>query len=116
SRSPSVSPPPGSPSAQSRISGRPSVVARMPTMIRRIGVVGVVLLASSWPVAASAQAQPQGRARDQVVLSGDVTVARGTLVPQVVVFSGSATIAGVVEGDVVVVRGPVTVSGQVGGD
>jgi cytoskeletal protein CcmA (bactofilin family) len=88
----------------------------MPSMIRRIAVVAVVLFASSWPVAASAQAQPVGRARDQVVLSGDVTVARGTVVHQVVVFSGSATIAGVVEGDVVVVRGPVVVSGQVGGD
>src|SRR4051812_7084252 len=88
----------------------------MPRMIRRIAVVAVVLVATSWPVAASAQAQPQGSASDQVVLSGDVTVARGTVVHEVVVFSGSATIAGVVEGDVVVVRGPVTVSGQVGGD
>jgi len=85
-------------------------------MIRRFAVVAVVVLASSWPAAASAQAQPQGSASDQVVLSGDVTVARGTVVHEVVVFSGSATIAGVVEGDVVVVRGPVTVSGQVGGD
>jgi len=85
-------------------------------MIRRIAVVAVVLVASSWPAAASAQAEPQGSARDQVVLSGDVIVARGTVVHEVVVFSGSATIAGVVEGDVVVVRGPVTVAGQVGGD
>lgn len=85
-------------------------------MIRRIAVVAVVLLASSWPAAASAQAEPQGSARDQVVLSGDVTVARGTVVRQVVVFSGSASIAGVVEGDVVVLRGPITVAGQVGGD
>jgi cytoskeletal protein CcmA (bactofilin family) len=85
-------------------------------MTRRTVIVAVVLLASSWPVAASAQAQPQGRARDQVVLSGDVTVARGTVVHQVVVFSGSATIEGVVEGDVIVLRGPITVAGQVGGD
>ncbi|HEX3298770.1 MAG TPA: hypothetical protein VHW68_01510 [Actinomycetota bacterium] len=85
-------------------------------MIRRIAIVAVVLLAVSWPAAASAQAQPQGHARDQVVLSGDVIVARGTVVHQVVVFSGSATVDGVVEGDVVVLRGPVTVSGQVGGD
>lgn len=85
-------------------------------MIRRIAVVAVVLLASSWPVAARAQAQPQGHAHDQVVLSGDVTVFRGTVIHQVVVFSGSATIDGVVEGDVVVFRGPITVSGQVGGD
>src|SRR5436305_15082497 len=88
----------------------------MPAMIRRIAVVAVVLLASSWPVAARAQAQPQGHAHDQVVLSGDVTVFRGTVIHQVVVFSGSATIDGVVEGDVVVFRGPITVSGQVGGD
>jgi cytoskeletal protein CcmA (bactofilin family) len=88
----------------------------MPGMIRRIAVVAVVLLASSWPVAAIAQAQTQGHARDQVVLSGEVTVARGTVVHEVVVFSGSATIDGVVEGDVVVLRGPITVAGQVGGD
>jgi cytoskeletal protein CcmA (bactofilin family) len=88
----------------------------MPGMIRRVAVVAVVLLASSWPVAASAQAQAQGHARDQVVLSGDVTVVRGTVVHEVVVFSGSATVEGVVEGDVVVLRGPITVSGQVGGD
>jgi F0F1-type ATP synthase assembly protein I/cytoskeletal protein CcmA (bactofilin family) len=88
----------------------------MPSMIRRIAFVAVVLLASSWPAAASAQAEPQVAPRDQVVLSGDVTVARGTVVHEVVVFSGTATIAGVVEGDVVVVRGPVTVAGQVGGD
>jgi cytoskeletal protein CcmA (bactofilin family) len=85
-------------------------------MIRRVAVVAGVLLAVSWPVAAFAQAQAQGRARDQVMLSGDVTVERGTVVHQVVVFSGSATVEGVVEGDVVVLRGPVTVSGQVGGD
>src|SRR4051794_41316516 len=88
----------------------------MPRMIRRIAVIAVVLVATSWPVAASAQAQPEGRARDQVVLSGDVTVARGTVVHQVVVFSGSATIEGVVEGDVIVLRGPITVAGQGGGD
>src|SRR6476469_2063779 len=96
--------------------GADPVVARMPGMIRRVAVVAVVLLASSWPVAASAQAQAQGHARDQVVLSGDVTVVRGTVVHEVVVFSGSATVEGVVEGDVVVLRGPITVSGQVGGD
>jgi hypothetical protein len=85
-------------------------------MIRRIAVVVVVLIGSSWPAVASAQPRSHGPARDQVVLSGDVTVARGTVVHQVVVFSGSATIEGVVEGDVIVLRGPITVAGQVGGD
>jgi cytoskeletal protein CcmA (bactofilin family) len=49
-------------------------------------------------------------------MTGDVSVPRGTVVGEVVVFSGSATVGGVVDGDVVVLDGPITVSGQVGGD
>jgi hypothetical protein len=87
----------------------------MPGVIRRGCVVLGVVLAVSWPGAALAQAG-QVEPTDQVVLSGDVNVPRGTVVGEVVVFSGSATIDGVAEGDVVVLDGPVSIGGQVGGD
>jgi cytoskeletal protein CcmA (bactofilin family) len=76
-------------------------------------VLLVVLLA--WP--ANALAQPSGTVvpRDQIVLSGDVSVPKGHAIGEVVVFSGTVTVSGVVEGDVVVLEGPVTVSGQVSG-
>jgi hypothetical protein len=53
--------------------------------------------------------------RDQIVLSGDVTVPRGDEVGEVVVLHGTATVAGVVRGDVVVVDGSISVTGQVSG-
>jgi len=87
----------------------------MPGVIRRGCVALGVTLAALWPGAALAQ-PTVGDAADQVVLSGDVSVPRGTVVGEVVVFSGSATIDGVAQGDVVVLDGPVTIGGQVGGD
>jgi hypothetical protein len=69
----------------------------------------------STPVAAFAQPTAPADPPIQVVLSGDVTVAKGTVVGEVVVFHGSVLIQGVVLGDVVVVDGPVTVAGQVSG-
>jgi len=69
-----------------------------------------------WPRPASAQVSGAKAAVDQVVLRGDVVVARGQVVGEIVVFSGSATVAGVARGDVVVLDGPITVAGQVGGD
>ncbi|MEP6757985.1 MAG: polymer-forming cytoskeletal protein [Actinomycetota bacterium] len=84
-------------------------------MIRRGCVILGAVVAVAWPgdaLAQTGQAQPA----DQVVLSGDVNVARGTVVGEVVVFSGSATIDGVAAGDVVVLDGTVTIGGQVGGD
>ena len=86
----------------------------MPDVIRRGCVALGVLLMVLAPGGALAQTGPQPT--DQVVLSGDVSVPRGTVVSEVVVFSGSATIDGVAQGDVVVFDGPVTVGGQVGGD
>ena len=56
-----------------------------------------------------------GRAEDQVVLSGTVTVPRGQSVGEVVVFHGRVFVEGVVAGDVVVLDGPVVISGQVSG-
>ncbi len=86
-------------------------------MIRRAVLLVVMVLAVAWPIAAHAQAAGTGpKPADQVMLSGDVFVPRGTVVGEVVVFSGSATIEGVAQGDVVVLDGPVTVAGQVGGD
>jgi len=88
----------------------------MPDVIRRGGVALGLTLAVLWPVAALAQPAAGEQPVDQVVLSGDVAVARGTVVGEVVVFSGSASIDGVAQGDVVVLDGPVTIGGQVGGD
>jgi hypothetical protein len=83
---------------------------------RRFLAVSIVVVVLAWPTAALAQATGPTHPPQQVVLTGDVSVPRGTVVGEVVVFSGSATVAGVVDGDVVVLDGPITVSGQVGGD
>ena len=88
----------------------------MPDVIRRGCIALGLTLAVLWPVAALAQPAAAEQPVDQVVLSGDVAVPRGTVVGEVVVFSGSATIDGVAQGDVVVLDGPVTIGGQVGGD
>lgn len=85
--------------------------------------LGVTLI--GWPVAAHAAAPSPSPApgfegstgvfEDQVVLSGNVDVPRGSAVGEVVVFHGRANVEGVVHGDVVVLSGPITVSGQVSG-
>jgi cytoskeletal protein CcmA (bactofilin family) len=85
-------------------------------MRRRLAVVACLLPALLWPVVARAQPQSPEHPPEQVVLSGDVLVAKGHVVGEVVVFHGSVTVNGVVEGDVVVVSGPVTIAGQVSGD
>lgn len=85
-------------------------------------LVGLALWAGA-PAAAqetSPERTPSPRApvsepRDQIVLSGDVTVRRGEEVGEVVVLHGTATVAGVVHGDVVVVDGRISVTGQVSG-
>ena len=78
-------------------------------------VLGALAVVVATPEVALAQAATPAPS-DQIVLSGDALVPRGTVVGEVVVFSGSATVAGVAQGDVVVLDGPVTISGQVGGD
>ena len=78
-------------------------------------VLGALAVVVATPEVAHAQAATPAPS-DQIVLSGDALVPRGTVVGEVVVFSGSATVAGVAQGDVVVLDGPVTISGQVGGD
>jgi hypothetical protein len=88
------------------------------TMSRRSAtiVLLILLVVAMWPGPASAQVSGGEHAHDQVVLRGDVVVARGQVVGEIVVFTGSATVAGVARGDVVVLDGPITVAGQVGGD
>lgn len=92
---------------------------RKPTSLG-VAVCIVVSVAFSM-TSATAQTPPPtpgadvGRAEDQVVLSGTVTVPRGHSVGEVVVFHGRVFVAGVVVGDVVVLDGPVVISGQVSG-
>jgi hypothetical protein len=60
---------------------------------------------------AASPAAPVGGAQEQVVLSGTVTVPKGTVVGEIVVFHGRANILGSVSGDVVVLDGPINVVG-----
>jgi cytoskeletal protein CcmA (bactofilin family) len=69
----------------------------------------LVLLPSS---AVAAVPAPQ----DKVVVSGDVLVAKGETVGEVVVIDGNVVVRGTVHGDVVAVSGDVTVRGVVTGD
>jgi hypothetical protein len=82
--------------------------------LRRAALLAIpAILWLSGPVAA--QETSPARAQDLVVLAGSVTIARGDVVDEVVVFTGDVTVHGVVEGDVVVLDGPITVTGQVDG-
>ncbi len=67
------------------------------------------------PTPATGTDPEQGELKDQVILSGDLVVPRGSVVGEVVIFHGAALIQGVVRGGVVVLDGPVVISGQVGG-
>lgn len=80
-------------------------------------LLGAVAFATASPAYGQtiAQAEPREEPGDQIVLSGDVEVRRGTDVGQVVVFHGSVDVAGVVHGDVVVIDGRIDVTGQVSG-
>lgn len=83
--------------------------------MRRVFPVVLLVLTTVWPSAALGQPKEPASPRPQVVLSGDVVVAKGRVVGEVVVFHGTATIQGVVDGDVVVLDGPIVVTGQVSG-
>jgi len=67
------------------------------------------------PAEALARQGPAASQGDQIVLSGTVTVPRGQVVDEVVVFHGRVVIEGVAQGDVVVLDGPIVVEGQVSG-
>jgi hypothetical protein len=86
------------------------------TMSGRAAAFLLLLVAAMWPTVASAEVAGSVPPVDQVVLRGDVVVARGEVVGEIVVFRGSATVAGVARGDVVVLDGPITIGGQVSGD
>jgi hypothetical protein len=85
-------------------------------MSARSAAIVLLLAVAMWPTAAFAQVSGSESPVDQVVLRGDVIVARGQVVGEVVVFRGSATVAGVARGDVIVLDGPITIGGQVSGD
>jgi hypothetical protein len=85
-------------------------------MLRRVVGAASVAAALWWPATALAQVRQPAHPRDQVVLAGDVVVPKGTVVGEVVVFSGTATVSGVALGDVVVLHGPALIAGQVSGD
>ena len=86
------------------------------TMSGRAAAIVLLLVAAMWPTTAYAEVAGSASSVDQVVLRGDVVVARGEVVDEIVVFRGSATVAGVARGDVVVLDGPITIGGQVSGD
>jgi hypothetical protein len=77
--------------------------------MRRAAVVLVVL-------AGLAGAAPAHAAEDQIVITGDVEVARGETADDVVVVNGSVRVDGRVTGDLVAVSAPVRVTGVVEGD
>jgi cytoskeletal protein CcmA (bactofilin family) len=87
-------------------------------VIRRLTLAAALLaaMALAAPAAASAIAAPGNTEAAIVVVSGDVTVARGQTVDGVFVADGDTTIAGEVAGDVVVLSGDVLVSGRIDGD
>jgi hypothetical protein len=76
----------------------------------------LVLLALAAPATAEA-AGAEGHEDDAiVVISGDVTVARGEVVDGVYIASGDARIGGRIDGDVVVFSGDVTLAGTIDGN
>ncbi len=87
-----------------------------------LAALAVVMLAPGVAFAQSQSPSPapgfrtvEEKAEDQLVLSGAVTVPRGTSAGEVVVFHGRASVAGVVYGDVVVLDGEVVIAGLVSG-
>jgi len=85
-------------------------------MSGRSAAIVLLLAVAMWPTAAFAQVAGSESPVDQVVLRGDVVVARGQVVGEIVVFRGGVTVAGVARGDVIVLDGPITIGGQVSGD
>ena len=67
-------------------------------------------------VAALVGAAPAQAGDDQIVITGDVEVARGETVGDIVVIDGTVRIDGRVTGDVVAISAPVRINGPVEGD
>jgi cytoskeletal protein CcmA (bactofilin family) len=85
--------------------------------MRRISSLAllVFLLALALPAATAAQTSDHSE-NAIVVISGDVTVARGQTVDGVFVVSGDVRVAGHVEGDVALVSGDALINGRIDGD
>ena len=86
----------------------------MPPRGRAVVLAVLALLAAGLAAAPAAQARSADDAI--VVITGDVDVAPGQRVADVVVIDGDVSVAGRVEGDVVAVAGDVRVRGHVDGD
>ena len=86
--------------------------------MRRVPPLVVLVLAGLLALSATAAAAEIGDRDDDavVVISGDVTVARGEVVDGIVVASGDARLAGRSNGDVVLFSGDAVVSGIIEGD
>lgn len=67
-------------------------------------------------VALVAPAVADAKRKDQIVISGSVTVPKDKTAGDVVIVDGPVTVAGHVTGDVIAVAGKVTISGRVDGD
>jgi cytoskeletal protein CcmA (bactofilin family) len=76
-------------------------------------LLAVVLAALALPAVTSAA---DGKRKDQVVISGSVTVPKEQTAGDIVIVDGPVRIDGKVTGDVIAVAGKVTISGQVDGD
>jgi hypothetical protein len=63
-----------------------------------------------------AGAQAAGGPQDRYVVSGDVLVAKGETVGDLVVLDGNIVVRGAVQGDLVAIGGDVTIRGTVSGD
>lgn len=86
-------------------------------MLRLVWSVAALLAFLALAAPAPAAATSSGHGIDPVVVvTGDVTVARGETVRGVYIASGDARIAGRVDGDVIVLSGDVTVSGTIEGN
>jgi hypothetical protein len=87
-------------------------------VLRRLSLAAALLTLTALATPAVASAARTGAEADEaiVVVSGDVTVARGQTVDGVYVAHGDTTVAGEVDGDVIVLSGDVLVSGRIDGD
>lgn len=86
-------------------------------MLRGLSFAAVLLATLALAAPATSAAGASGSGDDAiVVVSGDVSVARGETVDGVFIVSGDARIAGRVDGEVAVLSGDVIVSGSVDGD
>jgi hypothetical protein len=74
----------------------------------KLGLVAALFLALAAPTAQAA--------REQVVITGSITVPKAQTTSDLVIVDGPVTVAGRVKGDVVAVNGTATISGSVDGD